>query len=56
MPSLNKCCHGYAVLSSLFIAGVDAAVGSIKVFGVTKEIKKMLVLPHCRAAKYSYFC
>jgi hypothetical protein len=53
-PSLNKCCHGYAVLRSLFIVGFDAAVVNIKVFSVTKDMPKkiMLALPPCRATKY----
>lgn len=58
-PSRNKCCHGYAVLPSLFIVGVDAVVVSIKVFSVTKDMQKKkitLALPRCRAAKYSYIC
>jgi hypothetical protein len=56
VPSPNKCCHGYAVLPSLFIVGVDAAVGKIKVFSVKKEMQKIISLPRCPAAKYSYFC
>jgi len=39
-PSLNKCCHGYVFLPSLFVAGVDAAVSNIKVFSFTMEMQK----------------